>query len=222
MEDPDSTMPAAWTPADAWVMTAVAGAAGPALSDVIAYGDACNHAILAHEELVTGVGRLVASGLMEPAAPDRLTLTAAGVDVAGRRSGGLSCSPQIVRKKSASDRLALTRSTAGLTCWSASRVRRACRVRLTDEQTPERPEGRLPDLRWPPVRVGSLRRKVGTLRRGRSRPVPTWVQSADRLSKLPTQRAGTGPHEARAKPPQARAPSSTASSMQRRRAGEKS
>ncbi|MEV0954030.1 hypothetical protein [Promicromonospora sp. NPDC050249] len=70
-------------------MTAVAGAAGPALSDVIAYGDACNHAIFTDEELAIGVGRLVASGLMEPAASDRLTLTPSGVELAGRRTGGL-------------------------------------------------------------------------------------------------------------------------------------
>jgi hypothetical protein len=70
-------------------MTAVAGAAEPTLSDVIAYGDACNHAIFTNEELAIGVGRLVASGLMEPATSDRLTLTPAGVELAGRLRGGM-------------------------------------------------------------------------------------------------------------------------------------
>lgn len=70
-------------------MTAVAGAVGHTLSDVIGYGDACNHAIFTDEELAVGVGRLVASGLMEPAAPDRLALTPAGVELADRRRGGL-------------------------------------------------------------------------------------------------------------------------------------
>jgi hypothetical protein len=70
-------------------LTAVAGAAGPALSEVIACGDGCNHAIFTDEELTVGIGRLVASGLMEPATPDRLTLTHAGVELAGRRRGGL-------------------------------------------------------------------------------------------------------------------------------------
>jgi len=87
--DPDTSVPAAWTHADAWVMAAVAGAAEPSLSDVIAYGDACNHAIFTHEELAVGVGRLVASGLMEPATSDRLTLTPAGGELASRLRGGL-------------------------------------------------------------------------------------------------------------------------------------
>lgn len=89
MKDLDSSVPAVWTHADAWVMTAVAGAAGHTLSDVIDYGDACNHAIFTDEELAVGVGRLVASGLMEPAALDRLALTPAGVELADRRRGGL-------------------------------------------------------------------------------------------------------------------------------------
>lgn len=89
VKDPESTVPSAWTPADAWVMTSVAGAAEPALSDMIAFGDACNYAIFTNEELAIGVGRLVASGLMEPATSDRLTLTPSGVELADRRTGGL-------------------------------------------------------------------------------------------------------------------------------------
>ncbi|WP_369374452.1 hypothetical protein AB1046_08950 [Promicromonospora sp. Populi] len=69
-------------------MTAVAGA-GHTLTDVIASGDACNHAIFTDEELAVGVGRLVASGLMQHATPDRLKLTPAGVKLARRRKGGL-------------------------------------------------------------------------------------------------------------------------------------
>lgn len=79
-----------WVFSDAWVFTAIAvyDLAGCGLTDVLAAGDAMNHAILTEDELAQGVGRLAASGLVSVEG-DCFALTTRGQALASRRKGGL-------------------------------------------------------------------------------------------------------------------------------------
>jgi hypothetical protein len=79
-----------WEFADAWFATAVAIQDNPCdLADVIAAGDAIDHAIFTREEIQQAVSRLVGAGLLEVSGDGRFALTSAGADLLQWRQGGL-------------------------------------------------------------------------------------------------------------------------------------
>jgi hypothetical protein len=79
-----------WEFADAWFATAVASQQNPCdLADVIAAGDAIDHAIFTREEIQQAVSRLAGAGLLEVSDDGRFALTSAGADLLERRQGGL-------------------------------------------------------------------------------------------------------------------------------------
>jgi len=79
-----------WEFADAWFATAVAIQKKPCeLADVIAAGDAIDHAIFTREEIEVAVSRLVGAGLLWISDDGKFALTPAGADLLERRQGGL-------------------------------------------------------------------------------------------------------------------------------------
>ena len=82
-------VPAEWVLSDAWVFAAIQGHSvedGLPLTEVIASGDAINHAILAEEEFTRAVPRLINAGLIgADLAADRYWRTQAGHELFERR-----------------------------------------------------------------------------------------------------------------------------------------
>ena len=79
-----------WTPADSWVLTAVAiSRRAVDLQALIAAGDACTHAILERSEIERGLGRLAASGLVHVEPGLRVSLTKAGKRITRKAKGGI-------------------------------------------------------------------------------------------------------------------------------------
>jgi hypothetical protein len=79
-----------WEFADAWFATAVAIQECPCdLTDVIAAGDAIDHAIFTREAIQQAVSRLVGAGLLWVSDDGKFALTSTGADLLERRQGGL-------------------------------------------------------------------------------------------------------------------------------------
>jgi lipid-binding SYLF domain-containing protein len=77
-----------WDFSDAWVLCAVALGGTSSRADVVAAGDALNHAILTDGELDRAFRRLAAAGLVTVGGDGRVSLTDAGRALAARRRGG--------------------------------------------------------------------------------------------------------------------------------------
>ena len=83
-------MPGTWVRSDAWVLAVIAGYWGErcSLTDVVAAGDAINHAILMDAEVEHAVRLLLGADLIDTS--ERMfRLTAAGTDFVEHRRGGL-------------------------------------------------------------------------------------------------------------------------------------
>jgi hypothetical protein len=82
-------VPAEWVFSDAWVFAAIQGHSiedGDPLTEVIATGDAINHAILTEEEFTRAVPRLINAGLIgADLTADRYWRTQAGHELFERR-----------------------------------------------------------------------------------------------------------------------------------------
>lgn len=79
---------AEWNFTDAWLLTAVArfGTDGCSLSELIGAADALNHDIPRAEQASSSIGRLVATGLVEPAGERRFKATPEGAALYRRRA----------------------------------------------------------------------------------------------------------------------------------------
>ena len=79
-----------WTRSDAWFAAAVASCGGhTSLTEVIAVGDAINHAIFMRSEIEQAVRRLAAAGLLETQPGPTFELTREGAALLARRTGGM-------------------------------------------------------------------------------------------------------------------------------------
>ena len=79
----------AWTSSDAWILASTSdGRRGGSLADLIGTADAINHSLPTREELASGLGALIAAGLVEHV-NDRYRTTSAGKRIKRHWRGGM-------------------------------------------------------------------------------------------------------------------------------------